>query len=492
MDEKHGSEEIRALYYGVKSLLEFEAVDEYENFIEQIRDRSCYDVTIEYSDSNVLYRLEWGMRNGLIRATFLPELVGERQMIVRLVDKRSNSMQKSTCTSQMPINILCAPCSPSLTLQFLDNDLEQRCTAGKDFIFQVPFYDIFGNPVHKDSKEACEVVVQQPPSKTEAKQYRKEQANVEKDIASEYLRFVATVCFETAGLRKVKFIVNSGSQACLKDISVKVLPSTPHHLNNVKFTTNGAIDESFSVDPSVMYKNQWSTVEADLVDCYENVVQKLTNDYSITLKLFNNKGKEMEMEYKDAQICKERLRVQVKINQARKDNLLLTLTQKNFPFQEFRLKEIQIHVNDAPMYLARSKFRYPVTGIAGEEVQLEILPFDVFGCRLPACTSTDCNLTGAISNFPSEVNENLESMDFRVMKRESNIVICVTMVLNRAGLRKVVIFKNDQKTRKQSTPLHCKKKHFLSVPSVAPRGRQLQGENIVHSDIKFPFELAFN
>ncbi|CAB3980918.1 Hypothetical predicted protein [Paramuricea clavata] len=261
MGEKHGSEEIRALYYGIKSLLEFEVVDESENFIEQIRDKSCYDVMVEYSDNNVLYRLEWGMRNGLIRATFLPELVGERQIIVRLVDKRSNSIRKSTCTSQMPINILCAPCSPSLTLQFLDNHLERRCTAGKDFIFQVPFYDIFGNPVHKDSKETCQIDAQASPSKTEAKQYRNEQVNVEKDIASKDLSFVATVCFETAGLRKVKFTVNSGSQACLKDISVKVLPSTPHHLNNVKFTTIGAVDESFFADPSVMYKNQWSTVK---------------------------------------------------------------------------------------------------------------------------------------------------------------------------------------------------------------------------------------
>jgi hypothetical protein len=286
--------------------------------------------------------------------------------------------------------------------------------------------------------------------------------------------------------------VNSGFQACLKDISVKVLPSTPHHLNNVKFTTNGAIDESFSVDPSVMYKTQWSTVEADLADCYDNVVRELDNDYNVSLKMFDDKGKEMEMECKNVEIRNERLRLQMKINHAGKDNLVITVTHKSFPYHEFHLIAIQVQVNDAPLYLAGSKFRYPNTAVAGEEIQLEILPFDVFGCRLPACTSTDCNLTGAISNSPAEVNENLESMDFRVMKRESNIVICVTMVLNRAGLRKVVIFKNDQKTRKQSTPLHCKKKTFLSVPSVAPRGRQLQGENIVHSDIKFPFELAFN
>ena len=450
MEEKHGSDEILPLYYGVKSLLKFKVVDEYENFIEQIRDRSCYDVTIEYSDNNVLHRLEWGMRNGLIRATFLPELVGEWQMIVRLIDKGSNSSRKSTCTSQMPINILCAPCSPSLTLQFLDNHLEQRCTAGKDFIFQVPFYDIFGNPVHKDSKETCHIVAQASPSKTEAKQYRKELVNVEKDITSKDLRFVATVCFETAGFRMVKFTVNSGSQACLKDISVKVLPSTPHHLNNVKFTTIGAVDESFSADPSVMYKNQWSTVEADLADCYDNVVRELGNDYNISLKMFEDKGKEMEMECKTVEIRNERFRVQMKINQAGKDNLVITVTHKSFPYHEFHLIAIQVQVNDAPLYLAGSKFRYSDTAVAGEEIQLEILPFDVFGCRLPACTSTDYNLTGAISSSPSDVNENKETMDFKTIKHESNVVFFVSIVLTKAGRRKVMIFDKDSKGKRTS------------------------------------------
>jgi hypothetical protein len=102
------------------------------------------------------------------------------------------------------------------------------------------------------------------------------------------------------------------------------------------------------------------------------------------------------------------------------------------------------------LYLAGSKFRYPDTAVAGEEIQLEILPFDVFGCRLPACTSTDYNLTGAISSSHSDVNENKETMDFKTIKNESNVVIFVSIVLTKAGRRKVMIFDKDSKGKRTS------------------------------------------
>ena len=199
-----------------------------------------------------------------------------------------------------------------------------------------------------------------------------------------------------------------------------------------------------------MYRNQWSNLEAEMVDCYNNVVRELSNDYNIGLQLFNNNGKVMEMEYKDVEFRNKRLRVQVKITEAGKYNLAITLTNRNSHDQVVRLKEIQIQVNDAPLYLAGSKFLHPKTCVAGKEIQLEIRPRDVFGCPLPADSTTDSNLTGDILNLPLELNGNKETVDFRIIKNESNVVICVSIVLTKAGRRKVRIYDKNNKSKELS------------------------------------------
>ena len=445
IDEEHRSEERSTLYYGVKSLVKFDVADEYGNLIQQIRDERCYAVTIEYPETNVSYPLKWKMRSGKIFATFLPKLVGERQMIVRLVDKRLNSIQESTCTYRMPISVFHPSCSPSLTLKFLDENL-RSCTAGKDFIFEVQIYDVFGNHVLQDCKESCDIVVQVPPFKTAVKQLGKEQVNVTKVNSPKHLSFAATVCFEIAGLRKVRLFVNSGSNSSSKDIYVKVLSSTPHQLHDVRFTTNGAMDKSFSADPKVMYRNQWSNLEARLVDCYENVVQELTNDYNIGFKLSNER--QVEMVYKDAVVRNETLEVQIKINEAGNYDLLITLTDRKFPDQVFHLKAIKIQVENSPLYLAGSQFCYPESGVAGKKIQLEILPVDVFGCPVLTSSTINYNLTGDILNSPLEMDKNRELMDFSIIEDGPNIKICVSIVLNKAGARKLMIFDSDNKSKK--------------------------------------------
>ena len=458
VDEERRSDEMRTLYYGIKSLVKFDVLDEYGNSIQQIRDERCYAVTIEYPETNGSYPLEWKMRSGTIFATFLPRLVGERQMIVRLEDKRLNAVKETTCTYQIPINVLFPPCSPSLTLKHIDNNLQQSCTAGKEFTFQVRLYDVFGNAVLQDSDETCDIVVQVTSLKKAVERHRKEdEVTATKINSSDDLSFSATVCFEIAGIRKVSVIANSGSLSSSKDIFVTVLPSTPHHLNDVRFTTNGTIDESFSADPTVMYKEQWSTLGASLVDCYENVVQEVSNEYNISLKLSNDKGEEIEMEYKDAEIQNERFRLQAKINKAGEHNLLLNLTHRNFPDLMFHLKGTQIQVKDAPLYLAGSKFRYPDTGVAGEEIQIEILPIDVFGYPLDTASTIDYNLTADISDPILELKEIKETMDFRIVKQESKIVICVSVVLKKASRRKLIIFDRDNQSKKPSTHLHGKR-----------------------------------
>ncbi|CAB4013894.1 zinc finger CCHC domain-containing 24-like [Paramuricea clavata] len=463
VDEQHRPERMGTLYYGyygIESFLKFKVVDEFRNVIRPL---GLYDVKIEYSYNN----LEWEMRSGKICAIFLPKQIGEKQMVIRL--KRLNSMNESTYTFQIPISIHHPPCSPSLTLNFLDDSREQRCTAGKEFTFKVKLYDVFGNPVLQDPKETCDMDVQVSSPKATM---TKEQVNISKISKLEDISFAVTVGFKIAGFRKLRLIVNSGSESSFKYINVKVFPSTPDHFNDVRFTTHGAIDESFSADPTVVYRNQWSILEAEMVDRYNNVVRELSNDYNIGLQLFNDEGNVMEMEYQDVEFRNKMLRVQLKIIEAGKYNLAITLTNRNNHNQVVRLQEIQIQVNDAPLYLAGSKFLHPETCMAGEEIQLEIRPRDVFGFPLPADSTTDCNLTGDIGNLPFALNENKKT------KNESNVVICVSIVLTKAGRRKVRIYDKDNKSKELSIQvnpdenyMHC---HWeFAAPKTAYRRERL-------------------
>ena len=270
-----------------------------------------------------------------------------------------------------------------------------------------------------------------------------EHENVTKITTSKDLRYAATACFEIAGHRTIRLNLKSGLKSICKEIHLKVLPSSPHHLNDVRFTTNGALDDTFSADPKVMYKNQWSILEGSLVDCYENVVQEHSNDYSIDLKLSGTKG--VEMIDKDAKIRRETFKVQVKVDTAGTFNLLITLARKHFPKQVFYLETIRIEVKDAPLYLPESHFCHPDSGVAGQEIQLEILPVDVFGCPIHASTSTDYNLTGDIINSPEELDGTKELMDFSITKEGS---IRVTIILNKVGRRQLMIFDSNKKSMK--------------------------------------------
>ena len=449
LDEESILEEGSTLYYGVKSLLKFEIIDEFGNLITKLGDERCYDVTIEYCDHNLLYCLNWKMRNAQIFATFSPLLVGESQVMVQLVDKRLISAQHSTCTYQMPINVLHPPCSPFLTLQSLDENRERRCTAGEVFVLKVQVYDVFGYHVPQDSKETCDISLQilsSQTGQTAVKQPVEERESVTRITTYKDLSYATTACFEAAGHRTVRLNVNSGSKSICKEIHLKVLPSSPHHLNHVRFTTNGALDDSFSADPKVMYKNQWSILEGSLVDCYENIVLEHGNYYNIDLKLSGTKG--VEMVYKDAKIRSNTFKGQVKVDKAGTYNLLITLARKHSPEQVFYLETIQIEVKDAPLYLPASQFFHPDSGVAGEQIQLEILPVDVFGCPIHASSSTDYNLTGDILNSPEEQDGTKELMEFNITNEESIVKICVTIILNKVGKRQLMIFDSNKKSMK--------------------------------------------
>ena len=114
---------------------------------------------------------------------------------------------------------------------------------------------------------------------------------------------------------------------------------------------------------------------------------------------------------KDAKIRSKTFKVQVKVDKAGTYNLLITLARKHFPEEVFYLETIQIEVKDAPLYLPVSQFCHPDSGVAGEEIQLEILPVDVFGCTLHARSSTDYNLTGCILNSPGW-NQGIDELQY--------------------------------------------------------------------------------
>ena len=402
------------------------------------------------------------MSDGTILGTFFPKVTGTKQMIVRLVDKRLQSMMESTCTYQRPIHVLFPPCSPFLTLKYVDVNLEQRCNAGKEFTFQLKLYDVFGNTVAQDSNETCPIVVEVPPSKAAVKQQIKEQVNTVKIDTSKDLTFAVTVCFQKAGRRKVTLFAGShDSISSARDIYVMVHPSNPHHLNDLRFTTNDAIDESFSPDPKVVYRNQWSILEAKLVDYYGNVVRQEGNKYNIGLKLWDGIENETEIEYKDGKIQNGMLRLQAKINEAGRHNVLISLTRKDSPDQVLHLEEVQIQVEDPPLYLAGSKFHYPENGEAGSQIQIEILPYDVFGSPLNASSSIEYNLTGDILSYFLEDEEIKETMEFEIVTTELNVTIFASVVLKKASRRKLMISDNNGREKNPNTHSHCKKVLFI-------------------------------
>ena len=447
------------MYFNSECLIKFQVLDAYGNLIQQIDNKSRYDLTIEHPDKNVSNTLQWEMRNSTVSAPFFPKVVGKRQMILRFADKELRS-KDTTCTYEMPINILSPPCSPILTLKNIDSSLiEQHCSAGKEFTIHVKLYDIFGNVVSQGSNQTCDIIGQVHPFKAALlTQQRHERVRTVKINTSEDSTVAVTVCFQIPGPRRAILVANSlGCKSSSKDICVTVHPPIPHHLDDVRFATHGVVDESFSPDPTVMYKNQWSTLEAQLIDYHGSVVKEEGNKYDIGLMLCTGSANETEMEYKDAEIQGGVLRIQLKISQAGKHNLLLRLARSDFPDDAPHSIQVQIHVNDPPLYLAGCKFHYPDHGVAGKEIEIEILPYDVFGSPWHPSSSDGYNLIGRILSPFSERKDFEETLEFKVVNTESNIVILVSVLLKIASRRKLMIFEDKDMERNRDTHLQCKK-----------------------------------
>ena len=421
--------------------MKFQGLDVYGNVI-QFGDKTRYDVKIEDSDKTVLYPLEWEMESCQMSATFSPREVGPNMIIIHVVDKRFSPAIELACYCETLM--LRPPCSPFISLEFFDNNLQLHATAGKEFTFEVKNYDVLGGPALQYSNATCHVVVQDILGK---KTTPKEQALIEKINTPSRVYFAITICFKKAGLRQARVVLNSGSKSSFKDFCIDVQPGTPHHLAHVRFITSNAIDESFSPRSTVIYRNQWSTLHAILVDCYCNAVRELTSDYDVSLELYNTKGaKAIGIKYEDEEeIQNESFQVRVKIKEAGKYNLYITLRSKSNPKQIHRLKDTQIQVIEAPLYLAGSEFHYPDSCVAGKKIEIEITPYDVFGCPLHATSTSNYDLTGDIL----EKKYNEESIDIKVTEKSKNS-LCFTAVLTKTGHRKLMIFDKDNKRKELS------------------------------------------
>ena len=258
MDQQHRSKRKDTLYYGTKSELKIEVVDKFGNVISQLGAHQ-YDLILDYN--NVFYRLEWEMRSGTIFALFFPKTTGEKRMVIRLVNKRSKGIYDWICNYVMSIEVFRPPCSPLLTLKNLD-DPEQCCTVGGRVNFKVKLYDIFGNKILQDPEESPDIEAEiSPPIPS----MEEERVDIEKIKTLECVHFSVTVCLEVSGLRKVELFMTSGSMSSSKEVYIKVLPATPHHLTEVSFITNHTIDNSFSPDPGNL---QEPVVNPDCATCF--------------------------------------------------------------------------------------------------------------------------------------------------------------------------------------------------------------------------------
>lgn len=435
-DEEHEPEKMDNLCYafcGITSILKCEVLDEYGNVIRQLKNDS-YDIVVNYHENNILDVVGLEMKNGKMFVSFLPNQIGEKQISFQIVDKRLSSTKKLI---QVSINVLHPPCSPCLTLMHLnDNHLEQCCTAGEDYVFKSHFYDIFDNLLHPDSTSTYSVNVQLSLQNEQVsnEQVSNENVSIRKFNTSRSVEFVATLCLKKAGSTNVRVIVHSGSKSRHKNISFKVLPSTPHSLGIVEFSTTGAINEYFDPPPLTMYKNQWSILEATLFDSYDNAVCELNRNYNISLKMPNEEREKIE--YRDADFVNETLGLKLKINETGVYNLSVTLTDTNSPDEVVCLEETPVYVLDAPLYLSGSKLHCPQSCIAGKKVQVKIFLLDVFGCPLPTDRMKYYGLTGKIicPDGSEEITEPIIAQD------ELSIVACFSVILTKAGSRELIIY----------------------------------------------------
>ncbi|XP_028397036.1 uncharacterized protein LOC114520892 [Dendronephthya gigantea] len=233
-------------------------------------------------------------------------------------------------------------------------------------------------------------------------------------------------------------------------LSVEILPSSPKCLQNVAFTcSKKPFDVRYkpsNTNPTMVYRNQWSILKATLEDSYGNVVRGLCKEYSIiALNLSSEEGEEMEIESRKRDIQNGILTVDTKINEAGKYNLSIALSDRKSPEEVFRLRFIPVQVNNAPVYLQGSNFYYPEVCVAGNEIQLEIVLCDIFGCPLPANSTADFNIACHIPNFDAKK----ETKVLKTTKDESGIVVCFSMVLTKAGSRELVIYDNCNSSKKK-------------------------------------------
>ena len=452
-----------AFYYGAWSSVQASIFDEFGNRANQVTDNDHYEVFVEaFNNKGTPVTLRWEnaqISNGELCVDVLPKEVGQLQLIVWLKDKKN--LEKESVSLTTHINVVDPPCSPSLSkIEFNDEDHNHCCIAGSEYKFQLHINDVFGNSVRQTSTAQCNIVTKiNPEFPSHSSKRNQGYIKRERDSASEDLRFTVTVGLETAGLRQLKVTVQNSKYVDEKKVSVQVLPSKPHSLTQLQYITKSSKDPNFTADPKLLYNNQWSTLEAVILDEYNNVVTQMDGDCKVRLEARGDQEKPIKVSCNDAVIEDGLLRLQVKGEGVGRQDFLAILQSSNCndrPNHEYQLQTVQLEVVDPPFSLNLSEIEKPDSCVAGTEPKMRLIPFDVFGNPFLANSTARCNLSGKFLDSQSQSTHKKERISCGKAVNAYNYFVEVSVLLTRAGERNFEILDNESGAAKLKFSLEVK------------------------------------
>ena len=218
--------------------------------------------------------------------------------------------------------------------------------------------------------------------------------------------------------------------------------------NNSEFNPDENVmsskDPNFTVDPKLLYNNKWSTLEAVILDEYNNVVTQMDGDCNIWFIESRDDQllKPIKVSCREAVVKDGILRLQVKGEDVGRQDFLAILQSSNCkdrPNDEYQLQTVQLEVVDPPFSLNLSEIEKPDSCVAGTEPKIRLIPFDVFGNPFLANSTARCNLSGKIFQSPSK-NERIAC---KSVVKSLSISVDVSVILTKTGKRYFEILDNE-------------------------------------------------
>ena len=412
-----------ALYYGDWSSLQADITDEYGNTAVQTTNIDNCDFQMKAIDSEgstTIIRCEdLKLDRGKIDVKFRLQQVGEHKLVVRLSNKRNRTQ---SIFETVDINVLEAPCSPVLSQE----KFKEKCTkqiqiaAGSEYKFNVQIYDVFGNPVRHDSKAPCTICPQKTPflhdQRSSGKQLE-EYVKVEKDSQSTLLLFNVTLLRTSAGITQVKLVINSDDINSITR-SISVVPLLPHHLNNLRFITTS------TSTPNCV------TIEADVVDIFENVVTCMDENYEIrAIKSSVTLEDKTESSDEATPVAVGKLRIDVNLDGTKKQKISVTLARKSAAKEEYELQKVEIQAIEISFSFSMPTRQGCHTLIAGNKFKFHIFPFE---------QAVDATTANSTAEFMFSGNSSIAA--------KYGLIAKVSLTLNTACKIHLEVFHNGKKS----------------------------------------------